>query len=357
MLDISMMGRGNRKDRETARARPEVIVGAEGGLRPVMERVAQVSGSDVPVLILGETGSGKEVIARAIHARSPRAGGAFVRVNCGAIPHELIDSELFGHERGAFTGAVETRAGWFERADGGTLLLDEVGELTSAAQVRLLRVLQEDHVHRVGGSAPIDVDVRVIAATHRDLPAMVAAGGFREDLWYRLAVFPIRIPSIRERPGDIAALVRHLALKSCSRIGTRMIEPSDSDIELMASYAWPGNVREMGAVMDRAVILGGGERLELARSLGVFDGGVVGARVVMRSVGESGVEPMATLDEVVRAHIERALVRAGGRVEGDRGVARMLGVNPHTLRARMRRLGIDWGAIRASARRGERDSG
>jgi transcriptional regulator with GAF, ATPase, and Fis domain len=313
-----------------------------------MERVEQVAASDVPVLILGETGSGKEVIARAIHTRSGRAPGPFVRVNCGAIPHDLIDSELFGHEKGAFTGAIETRPGWFERADGGTLLLDEVGELPPAAQVRLLRVLQEDHVFRVGGAASIDVDVRVIAATHRDLPVMVSEGRFREDLWYRLAVFPIRIPAIRERASDIPELARHLAAKSCARIGTRAIEPTDADIRLMASYPWPGNVREMGAVMDRAVILGGGDRLEIARALGVFDGPVAAtpARDPLPVAGDGA--RIAPLDDIIRVHIERALIATAGRIEGPRGAARVLRVNPHTLRARMRRLGIDWAAIRRS---------
>jgi len=316
-----------------------------------MERVEQVAGSDVPVLILGETGSGKEVIARAIHARSRRSDGPFVRVNCGAIPPELVDSELFGHEKGAFTGAIEMRKGWFERADTGTLLLDEVGELPVAAQVRLLRVLQEDHIFRVGGGKPIPVDVRVIAATHRDLPAMVADGRFREDLWYRLAVFPVRIPAIRERRADIPALVRHLAAKSCARIGTRMIEPTPEDVRLMQSYEWPGNVREMGAVMDRAVILGGGDRLEIARALGVLDSAPV------RRPGPDARAPDApratgfpTLDDAMRAHIERALTETGGRVEGPRGAARLLAINPHTLRARMRKLGIDWASIRGAAR-------
>jgi hypothetical protein len=184
------------------------IIGASGGLRQVMERVELVSGSDVPVLLFGETGSGKEVIARAIHERSARHREPFVRINCGAIPPELIDSQLFGHERGSFTGATEQRKGWFERASGGTLFLDEVGELPLAAQVRLLRVLQDHTFERVGGQAPVRVDCRIVAATHRDLPTMVQAGQFREDLWYRLAVFPLVIPPLRERPIDIPPLAR-----------------------------------------------------------------------------------------------------------------------------------------------------
>src|SRR5690606_14573230 len=177
----------------------ETVIGGEGGLKHVMERVALVKGSDVPVLILGETGTGKEVVSRAIHTGSKRAGGPFIRVNCGAIPSELIDSQLFGHEKGSFTGASDTRQGWFERADGGTLFLDEIGELPLQAQVRLLRVLQDGFIERVGGSQPIRVDVRIVAATHRDLAAMVKDGTFREDLWYRINVFPILLPRLAER--------------------------------------------------------------------------------------------------------------------------------------------------------------
>ena len=217
-----------------------VIVGADRGLAAVMERVKQVAAADAPVLILGETGAGKEVVARAIHTASRRARGPFHRVNCGAIPSELIDSELFGHEKGAFTGATERRHGWFERADGGSLLLDEVGELPLAAQVRLLRVLQDGRFERVGGQRHGTVDVRIIAATHRDLPTMVADKTFREDLWYRLAVFPIRLPTLRERREDIPALARHLAAKACGRYGTPTLAPSEADVALLSAYDWPG---------------------------------------------------------------------------------------------------------------------
>ncbi|HEY2883557.1 MAG TPA: sigma-54 factor interaction domain-containing protein, partial [Pirellulales bacterium] len=191
----------------------DAIVGVESGLRPVMDRVALVARADIPVLILGETGSGKEVVARAIHKQSRRENGPFLRVNCGAIPPELVDSELFGHERGSFTGATALRKGWFERADRGTLFLDECGELPPAAQVRLLRILQDGTFERVGGERQIHVDVRVVAATHRNLQAMVAEGTFREDLWYRLAVFPIELPPLRDRPEDIPALAAHFALR------------------------------------------------------------------------------------------------------------------------------------------------
>jgi transcriptional regulator with GAF, ATPase, and Fis domain len=313
-----------------------------------MERVEQVAKSDVPVLILGETGSGKELIARAIHAGSRRAGRPFHRVNCGAIPPELTDSELFGHDKGAFTGATDRRRGWFERADTGTLLLDEVGELPMAAQVRLLRVLQDGTFERVGGQRHLSADVRIIAATHQDLPSMVAERRFREDLWYRLAVFPIRLPAVRERPADIAALAEHLAAKACQRYGTLPIHPSESDLAILRAYHWPGNVREMGAVMDRAVILGDGKRLEIAKALGLlpFVLETLATSVSGPAVPSAATTEFSTLDAVVAGHIRLALERSGGRVEGPRGVAAMLAVNPHTLRARMRRLGIDWSAYR-----------
>ncbi len=201
----SLLTRLGRKSLE------DKIVGADSGLRAVMERVELVARSDAPVLIFGETGTGKELVARAIHNRSARRNGPFDRVNCGAIPSELIDSQLFGHERGAFTGAVESRRGWFERADGGTLFLDEIGELPLAAQVPMLRILQDGWMERVGGEKPVNVDVRIVAATHRDMAAMVAEGRFREDLWYRIAVFPIVLPPLRERREDIASMALHFA--------------------------------------------------------------------------------------------------------------------------------------------------
>ena len=203
----------------------EKIVGADAGLRAVMERVELVARSDAPVLIFGETGTGKELIARAIHNRSTRRHGPFDRVNCGAIPPELIDSQLFGHERGAFTGAVGGRRGWFERADGGTLFLDEIGELPLAAQVRMLRILQDGWMERVGAEKPINVDVRIVAATHRDLASMVAEGTFREDLWYRIAVFPIVLPPLRERREDIARLAVHFAQRAATRFGLAPAAP------------------------------------------------------------------------------------------------------------------------------------
>ncbi len=215
-----------------------------------MERANLVSRADIPVLILGETGSGKEVVARAIHKQSGRVNKPFLRVNCGAIPPELVDSELFGHEPGSFTGATALRKGWFERADQGTLFLDECGELPLAAQVRLLRILQDGTYERVGGEKQLHVDVRVVAATHRNLQAMVGEGTFREDLWYRLAVFPIKLPPLRDRLEDIPALAAHFAQRASKRFGLPPRAPTPNDVNLLAAYPWPGNVRELASVME-----------------------------------------------------------------------------------------------------------
>lgn len=331
----------------------EEVVGARTGLKHVMERVELVAASDVPVLILGETGTGKEVVSRAIHARSRRCDGPFIRVNCGAIPPELVDSQLFGHEKGSFTGAVDQHHGWFERADRGTLFLDEIGELPLPAQVRLLRVLQDHQIERVGGRAPIHVDVRIVAATHRDLAAMVKDRTFREDLWYRINVFPILLPTLHERREDIPALVRHFAQRAATRFGLACVEPSAADLALLASYPWPGNIRELGAVIDRAAILGGGRTLAVDVALGLGrtaaepsapgrptapEGGRGPAGASSPWGASAGIVPLA---DAMRAHIERALAATGGRIEGRRGAAAILAINPHTLRARMRKLGID----------------
>ena len=240
------------------RAGEERLIGGDTGLAAVMARARIVSRSAAPVLLFGETGTGKEIIARAIHEHSPFRHGPFRRVNCGAIPAELIDSELFGHEQGAFTGAVGRRKGWFEQADGGTLFLDEVGELAPAAQVRLLRVVQDAELVRVGGERPVHVNVRIVAATHRDLPAWSKQQTFREDLYYRLSVFPIVIPPLRDRPSDIRAFAEYFAERAANRFGLRPVPVSDDDVRLLAEYRWPGNVREMAAVMDRAVLIGQG---------------------------------------------------------------------------------------------------
>ncbi|HVJ94022.1 MAG TPA: sigma-54 dependent transcriptional regulator [Labilithrix sp.] len=331
----------------------DVVIGSADGLAAVVERIAQVAPTDAPVLLEGETGSGKELLARLLRARSQRVKGPMIRVNCGAIPPELIDSELFGHERGSFTGATASRQGWFERADGGTLFLDEVAELPLAAQVRLLRVLQEGTFTRVGGSKDLRVSVRVVTATHRDLRAMCSAGTFRSDLWYRIGVFTVRIPPLRDRPEDIAPLARHFAYKSGVRLTGVPLVPTAAEIDVLRSYSWPGNVRELAAVIERAAILGGGLRLEIASSLGDVSlrPGVppqpAPAAAAESPAAESPVtEGLLTLDDAMRAHIVRALGLTRGRIEGRGGAADLLHVNPHTLRGKMRRLSIDWSRYR-----------
>ena len=298
------------------------------------------------MLLFGETGTGKEIVARAIHEHSAFRSGPFRRVNCGAIAPELIDSELFGHEQGAFTGAVARRRGWFEQADGGTLFLDEVGELAPAAQVRLLRVVQDGEVVRVGGERPVRVNVRIVAATHRDLPAMVEERAFREDLYYRLSVFPIVIPPLRDRPGDIRAFADYFAERAANRFGLRPVPVSEDDVRVLAEYRWPGNVREMAAVMDRAVLIGQGLSLNVIAALGQAAASTPEPVRVDLPSPAAAVEP---LDVVVRRHIEGALRQTHGRLEGPHGAARLLRVNPHTLRARMRRLKIDWQSFRRRA--------
>jgi transcriptional regulator with GAF, ATPase, and Fis domain len=325
----------------------DVIIGADAGLAPVLERVGLIAKSNMPVLILGETGTGKEIIARTIHHRSPRAAGPFIRVNCGAIPPDLIDSELFGHEKGAFTGALAMRRGWFERADRGTLLLDEIGELSAGAQVRLLRVLQEGTFERVGGETPIACDVRIVSATHRDLPAMIQNGRFREDLWYRIAAFPIILPPLRERRADIPALAEHFAERAGRHFGLRIQRPTAADLMRLVSYDWPGNIREFAAVIDRAVILGEGERLEIERALGGMPAAprpsLTGEPVRMPARA-----PAPSLNDAMRETIQQALEQSRGRIEGPHGAAAALEINPHTLRARMRKLGIDWSRFRST---------
>jgi hydrogenase-4 transcriptional activator len=333
----------------------EAIVGADSGLRGVMQQVEQVAHTSAPVLILGETGSGKEVVARAIHERSRNVHGPILRVNCGAIPPELIDSELFGHERGSFTGANQQRSGWFERADGGTLFLDEIGELPLAAQVRLLRVVQDGMFERVGGTRALKVNVRLVAATHRDLGAMVRDGRFREDLWYRINVFMIRLPALRERLDDIGALADHFGQLAARRFGVAALRVTPADLALLKAYAWPGNVRELSAVIDRAAILGEGRRLDVERALGVriepapapvTATPAAQAAPVAQPAPASDDDEFPTLDAAMRAHIERALTKCQGRIEGPSGAAKLLGLHPNTLRSKMSKLGVVWSQFR-----------
>ena len=323
----------------------EQIIGADFGLRGAMEMVRQVAPLSSPVLLLGETGTGKEVIAGAIHTLSQRKDGPFITVNCGAIPENLIDSELFGHEKGAFTGAISRKRGRFERAHGGTVFLDEVGELQPEAQVRLLRVLQEKEIERVGGSELVKVDIRVIAATHRDLEAMIRDGKFREDLYFRLMVFPIEIPPLRDRKSDISSLVQHFILKKSREMGLKGISTlAPGALDRLVAYSWPGNVRELENAVERALILSRGEALAF---------GGLQAPLKPEAPFESGIGPgthldlqredSLALDEIVSQHIRRVLEMTGGRVGGKRGAAHVLGINPSTLRKRMRKLDIPFG--------------
>lgn len=336
-------------DNRSAVQDDDLVIGSTAGLAGVIERLGQVAPTDAPVLLEGETGSGKELLARLLHTRSSRADGPMIRVNCGAIPPELVDSELFGHERGSFTGATSTRLGWFERAHGGTLFLDEVAELPLAAQVRLLRVLQGGTFTRVGGAKEVRVSVRIVTATHRDLRAMCAAETFRSDLWYRIGVFTVRIPPLRDRPEDIEPLARHFARRSSIRLTGVALEPTAADLDALRAYCWPGNVRELGAVIERAAILGGGHRLELTAALGDAHTPITSRMLeaTRPQVGEPVKEAFATLDDAMRAHIQRALGLANGRVEGRGGAADLLGINPHTLRGKMRRLKIEWSRYRS----------
>jgi transcriptional regulator with GAF, ATPase, and Fis domain len=332
------------------RAGEERLIGGDTGLAAVMSRARLVARSNAPVLLFGETGTGKEIIARTLHEHSTFRHGPFRRVNCGAIAPDLIDSELFGHEQGAFTGAIARRKGWFEQADGGTLFLDEIGELSLPAQVRLLRVVQDGDVVRVGGERPVHVNVRLVAATHRDLPVMVEAQTFREDLYYRLSVFPIVIPPLRDRPADIRAFAEYFAERAANRFGLRLVPPSDADVSLLAAYRWPGNVREMAAVMDRAVLLGQGRTLNVAAALGQTTHAAV--EPIAPAIPSAPAGPIEPLDVVMRRHIEAALAHCRGRIEGPHGAARALRINPHTLRARMRKLRIEWRTFRAGGRVG-----
>jgi transcriptional regulator with GAF, ATPase, and Fis domain len=319
----------------------EDVIGADFGLKGVMEMVRQVAPLSSLVMLLGETGTGKEVIANAIHNLSPRKDESLIKVNCGAIPENLMDSELFGHEKGAFTGAISRKRGRFERADGGTIFLDEVGELHPEAQVRLLRVLQEKEIERVGGTESIKVDIRVIAATHRDMEEMVKDGKLREDLYFRLRVFPIGIPPLRDRKGDIPSLVQHFMMNKSREMGLKGIPTlAPGALDQLTAYHWPGNVRELENVVERALILSKGEPL-------AFNDLQVLVKIWPHPYLEPGTEPesedLLSLDEVMSRYIRKVLVMTGGRVGGEQGAAHLLQINPSTLRKRMRKLGIPFG--------------
>ena len=292
----------------------EAIVGSSEALRTVLSQIDKVAPTDSTVLILGETGTGKELIASAIHKRSKRSARAFIRVNCAAIPPSLIASELFGHEKGAFTGALQQRAGRFESADGGTIFLDEIGELSPETQIALLRVLQERELERVGSNQPISIDVRVLAATNRDLEAAVSAGKFRQDLFYRINVFPIRIPSLRERKDDIPLLAEYLVERYAKRAGKRISHIKKKTLDLFQAYDWPGNIRELQNVIERAVILCDGETFSVDETW--LQGKSIKCRDAVRSLAGSLAEDEREFADRERKVIEAALADCHGRVSG-----------------------------------------
>lgn len=308
------------------------IVGANFGLKNVMHQIQHVANHDSPVLLLGETGVGKDVVANTIHYSSSRSMGPFVSVNCGAIPDTMIDSELFGHEKGAFTGALALKRGRFERADKGTIFLDEIGELPPQAQVRLLRVLQNREIERIGGSKTIPLNIRIISATNRNLEQMVKDKQFREDLWFRLNVFPVIIPPLRERRLDIPALIQHFIKLKSKELKLKTIPTlGPGAAETLMKYEWPGNVRELQNIIERALILNHEGPLD-------FDN----LNIVPTDFSDQSNDPgnTDTLDDVISKHILHVLSSTGGRISGKKGAAKILNINPSTLRNRMKKLGI-----------------
>jgi formate hydrogenlyase transcriptional activator len=324
----------------------EEIVGNSPALLKALHAVEQVAPTDSTVLIYGETGTGKELVARAIHSRSSRNGRALVSVNCSAISAGLVESELFGHVKGAFTGALERRIGRFELANGGTIFLDEIGELCLETQVKLLRVLQEHEFEPVGSSHSLRVDVRVIAATNRNLREAVQAGRFRSDLFYRLNVFPLELPPLRERRSDIPQLVTFCLSQLSKRLGKKIDGISRESMENMVNYPWPGNIRELQNVIERAIIVSADSTLRLDRDLMPISAATKGMEVRETDAADDrqadlkSQKPLPTLDEIERNHILTALQHSGGVVDGPKGAARILNLHPNTLRHRMDKLGI-----------------
>jgi formate hydrogenlyase transcriptional activator len=317
----------------------EEIVGSSAPLRRVLTLVEKVAATDSTVLILGETGCGKELIARAIHKKSHRAARAFIRVNCAAIPPSLVASELFGHEKGAFTGALQRRLGRFESANGGTIFLDEIGDLPAETQISLLRVLQDREIERLGNSHSIPVDVRVLAATNRDLENAVAGGTFRQDLFYRLNVFPIRVPSLRERADDIPLLVEYLIERYATKAGKRIRRISRSTLTLFQAYDWPGNIRELQNVIERAVILCDGDTFSVDETWLTRDSRAAAGPSI--SIGTSLPQHQHLQSETERQMIEAALAVTRGRIAGAKGAAAKLGIPRQTLDSKISALGID----------------
>ncbi len=311
------------------------VIGADFGMKRVMEQVRQVAPQLSPVLLLGETGTGKEVIANAIHLYSSRGNGPMIRVQCGAIPETLLDNELFGHERGAFTGAFDTRRGRFERARGGTIFLDEIAELSHEAQVKLLRVLQEKEFERVGGDRTIQADVRIIAATHRDLAQRIRDGQFRQDLFFRLNVFSIHLPPLRDRKQDIPLLMRYFIERKAGEMNMRPAPGVDlEEIRKLLDYDWPGNVRELQNIIERALITNRSEILQFP-DLTSFNQDNTPSKKESPSSTE-----VLTLQETIKAHLSRVLTLTSGRIEGPRGAARLLDMHPSTLRFHLKKMGL-----------------
>ena len=304
------------------------IIGNTKQYKEVLRQVEQVAPTDTAVLILGETGTGKELLARAVHDLSPRKDRTLVKVNCAALPTNLIESELFGHEKGAFTGATSRKIGRFELADRGTIFLDEIGDLPLELQAKLLRVLQEGEIERVGGTKTIKVEARVIAATNRDLEEAIDKGSFREDLYYRLNVFPIHSPPLRERKEDIPALVEYFLARYAPKIMKKIDSVPQRVLDTLKAYDWPGNIRELENVIERSIILSSGSQLELADAF-------------QRKKTSSGVTKNPTLDELERDYISEVLESTGWKVSGEFGAAKILGLKPTTLDARMKKLGIE----------------
>ncbi len=311
------------------------IIGTSAAMQKVFAQIEQVASTDATVLITGETGTGKELIARALHNRSARREQPLIKVNCTALPTTLIESELFGHEKGAFTGALARKIGRFELADGGTLFLDEIGDVSLEVQVKLLRVLQEHEFERVGGTQTLTSDVRVIAATNRDLKQAVAEQTFRADLYYRLNVFPLPLPPLRDRDDDIALLVRHFVNKHTRKLGKQITHIAPETLHQLTSYTWPGNIRELEHVIERAVIRSSGSTLEVAEEF-----------MSTPTVTCTTDQQLRSLAEVEREYIMHILDRTRGVVEGPKGAATVLQLHPNTLRGRMRKLGITLGVQR-----------
>jgi transcriptional regulator with GAF, ATPase, and Fis domain len=314
-------------------------------LKDAMKMCTQIAPLDTPVLLLGETGVGKDLLATTVHNYSTRSQGPFVAVNCGAIAETLLDSELFGHEKGAFTGAINQKAGRFERADKGTIYLDEIGELTPQGQVRLLRVIQYKEIERVGGTKPIRVDARIIAATNRNLEEMVKSGEFRQDLWYRLNVFPILIPPLRQRKQDVADLTLYFVDKKRKELKldiTPRFPPNT--IELLMEYSWPGNVRELQNVIERALITNRDGLLPFDELITIDSEGSINNkhRVPIPQIDLNQAGEMETLDQHTCAYIQLAMTRSEGKINGAGRAAELLGIHPNTLRKKMDKLGIPY---------------